>query len=323
MVNRRAFFEIFFYNRENRSREMMEAAESVWRAYMKKYGLGLDAGIDGQPTYDEVREITYLANAAIEAVEKQIAEAEAEEARRKKIQKEAWDLGIFVPVDTATDELEALVMKALNKQTEEAAAESVEEAAEETVEEAEEEVTEEAVEEVAEEVPQEVTEEAPVQEIPVVEKVAEVPRAPVKQVSRAGMSRDLGLWVEELIGWCQDKGMQCITTVDEGDVYLHVYQPHRAVAVAVEAGRRSHARGFGKILVVGASDVRELKQVTEVVDERQILDSGGNGPGTGHGIAEHRIVVKTCAFIAEGGALPAGIDVRHTFRTVVRVAVVA
>ena len=65
MVNRRAFFEIFFYNRENRSREMMEAAESVWRAYMKKYGLGLDAGTDGQPTYDEVREITYLANAAI------------------------------------------------------------------------------------------------------------------------------------------------------------------------------------------------------------------------------------------------------------------
>ena len=40
MVNRRAFFEIFFYNRENRSREMMEAAEGVWRAYMKKYGLG-------------------------------------------------------------------------------------------------------------------------------------------------------------------------------------------------------------------------------------------------------------------------------------------
>ena len=77
MVNRRAFFEIFFYNRENRSREMMEAAEGVWRAYMKKYGLGLDAGNDGQPTYDEVREITYLANAAIEAVEKQIAEATA------------------------------------------------------------------------------------------------------------------------------------------------------------------------------------------------------------------------------------------------------
>ena len=118
MVNRRAFFEIFFYNRENRSREMMEAAEGVWRAYMKKYGLGLDAGNDGQPTYDEVREITYLANAAIEAVEKQLAEAEAEEARRKKIQKEAWDLGIFAPVDTATDELEAMVMRAMNKQAE-------------------------------------------------------------------------------------------------------------------------------------------------------------------------------------------------------------
>ena len=91
MVDRRAFFEIFFYNRENRSREMMEAAESVWRAYMKKYGLGLDAGTDGQPTYDEVREITYLANAAIEAVEKQIAECNAQYAsttdidERKKI----------------------------------------------------------------------------------------------------------------------------------------------------------------------------------------------------------------------------------------------
>ena len=90
MVNRRAFFEIFFYNRETRSREMMEAAESVWRAYMKKYGLGLDAGTDGQPTYDEVKEITYLANAAIEAVEKQMAEAAAEEEKRKKLQKEAW-----------------------------------------------------------------------------------------------------------------------------------------------------------------------------------------------------------------------------------------
>ena len=126
MVNRRAFFEIFFYNRENRSREMMEAAEGVWRAYMKKHGLGLDAGNDGQPTYDEVREITYLANAAIEAVEKQMAEAAAEEEKRKKLQKEAWDLGIFVPVDTATAELEKLVLKAMNPQPEEPAEETIE-----------------------------------------------------------------------------------------------------------------------------------------------------------------------------------------------------
>ena len=49
------------------------------------------------------------------------------------------------------------------------------------------------------------------------------------------MSRDLGLWVEELIGWCQDKGMQCITTVDEGDVYLHVYQPHKKEVHSVGA----------------------------------------------------------------------------------------
>ena len=156
MVNRRAFFEIFFYNRENRSREMMEAAEGVWRAYMKKYGLGLDAGSDGQPTYDEVREITYLANAAIEAVEKQIAEAEAEEARRKKLQREAWDLGIFAPDTTGVAELEAMVLKAMKQQEEEA--EEEEETAEEPAEEAVEEVAEEPAEEPAEEEPEEAEE---------------------------------------------------------------------------------------------------------------------------------------------------------------------
>ena len=236
MVNRRAFFEIFFYNRENRSREMMEAAEGVWRAYMKKYGLGLDAGSDGQPTYDEVKEITYLANAAIEMVEKQMAEAAAEEEKRKKLQKEAWDLGIFVPVDTAIAELERLVLKAMNPQVEEPVEEDLEEAAEEPVEEAQEEAAEEIMEEVTEEEPEEVSEPVveeipveavvaePVREIPVEKKVVQVTQAPVAPVGKVDA---LSLWVAELTQWCQSKGMQCITTKDEGDVYLHVFFPHK------------------------------------------------------------------------------------------------
>lgn len=233
MVNRRAFFEIFFYNRTERTREMMEAAEGVWRAYMKKYGLGLDAGTDGQPTYDEVKEITLLANAALEMVEKQMAEAAAEEAKRKKLQKEAWDLGIFVPVDTATSELEALVLKAMNPQPEEVEEETVEEPQEEAAEEPQEEPVEEAAEEVIEEVPEEeaepVAEEIPVEEpvrkISVEKKAApaviQAPAAPVCQGTA------LSLWVAELTQWCQSRGMQCITTEDEGDVYLHVYFPHK------------------------------------------------------------------------------------------------
>ena len=239
MVNRRAFFEIFFYNRENRSREMMEAAESVWRAYMKKYGLGLDAGSDGQPTYDEVREITYLANAAIEMVEKQMAEAAAEEEKRKKLQKEAWDLGIFVPVDTATAELERLVLKAMNPQPEEVVEEEAEEAVEEATEEVAEEVFEEAPTETVEEAPAEVVEEAPaavaepvvpevpVQPAPVAEKVVvEVP-LPKQAAPKAAAAGDLGLWVEHTIRWCQNRGMTCIQTMDGGDCYLHVYLPHK------------------------------------------------------------------------------------------------
>jgi len=235
MVNRRAFFEIFFYNRENRSREMMEAAESVWRAYMKKYGLGLDAGSDGQPTYDEVREITYLANAAIEAVEKQIAEAEAEEARRKKLQREAWDLGIFAPDTTGVAELEALMMKAMKQQEEEAEEEeeTIEEVAPETAEEAVEEVAEEILEEVAEEAPVEIVEEAPVQVVPMAVPVAPVVQAPVQPVAVAAMPCDLSLWVQQLVSWCNGKGMQCITTMDEGDCYIHVYQPHKKEVLPV------------------------------------------------------------------------------------------
>jgi len=240
MVNRRAFFEIFFYNKENRSREMMEAAEGVWRAYMKKYGLGLDAGTDGQPTYDEVREITYLANAAIEAVEKQIAEAEAEEARRKKIQKEAWDLGIFVPADTATDELEALVLGAMKKQTEAVEEETVEEAAEEVAEtaveaeagEAPEETAQEVTEPVKEEVPEETIREEPVRTLPAVKAVEEV-RLPAEPMHRASVGSDVDLWVEQLIRWCRNKGMQCITSMDDGDCYLHVYLPHKKDVLTV------------------------------------------------------------------------------------------
>ena len=232
MVNRRAFFEIFFYNRETRSREMMEAAESVWRAYMKKYGLGLDAGTDGQPTYDEVKEITYLANAAIEAVEKQMAEAEAEEARRKKIQKEAWDLGIFAPVDTATDELEAMVMRAMNKQAEpeeeetpEEPAQAVQEAEPEAAEVSEEMPVAEPVEEAEEEILEE-----PVEIVvePVV-KAEPVPvvHVPVRTAIQAALSSDVSLWVQQLTCWCQSKGMQCIQSMDDGDCYLHVFMPHK------------------------------------------------------------------------------------------------
>ena len=232
MVNRRAFFEIFFYNRENRSREMMEAAEGVWRAYMKKYGLGLDAGNDGQPTYDEVREITYLANAAIEAVEKQMAEAEAEEARRKKIQKEAWDLGIFAPVDTATDELEAMVMRAMNKQAEpeeeetpEEPAQTVQEAEPEAAEVAEEAPVEEPVEEAAEEIPEEPA--AAVVETVVKAEPVPVVQVPVRAAIQAAPSSDVSLWVQQLTCWCQSKGMQCIQSMDDGDCYLHVFMPHK------------------------------------------------------------------------------------------------
>ena len=230
MVNRRAFFEIFFYNREDRSREMMEAAESVWRAYMKKYGLGLDAGSDGQPTYDEVREITYLANAAIEAVEKQIAEAEAEEARRKKLQREAWDLGIFAPDTTGVAELEAMVLKAMKQQEEEETPEEpVEEILEETVEEAAEEISEEVVEAA----PVEIVEEAPVQVVPVAAAPAPVVQVPVQPVAVAAIPCDLSLWVQQLVSWCNGKGMQCITTMDEGDCYIHVYMPHKKEVLSV------------------------------------------------------------------------------------------
>ena len=246
MVNRRAFFEIFFYNRENRSREMMEAAEGVWRAYMKKYGLGLDAGNDGQPTYEEVKEITYLANAAIEMVEKQMAEAAAEEEKRKKLQKEAWDLGIFVPVDTATAELEKLVLKAMNPQPEPEVEETVEEPAEEAAEEAVPEVigeepapeaAEEAVDEPeAEEVPAEpVAEAAPVPVVQPKKKAAPIAQMPVEPVCSTEADSDVDLWVQQLIRWCRNKGMQCITSMDEGDCYLHVYLPHKKAVHTVGA----------------------------------------------------------------------------------------
>ena len=247
MVNRRAFFEIFFYNRENRSREMMEAAEGVWRAYMKKYGLGLDAGNDGQPTYEEVKEITYLANAAIEMVEKQMAEAAAEEEKRKKLQKEAWDLGIFVPVDTATAELEKLVLNAMNPQPEEpeeeeTAEEPAGEAAEEAVPEAiEEEPAPEAAKAAVEEPAEEEAPAEPVVEaepVPVVQpkkKAAPMVQVPVEPVCSAEAGSEVDLWVRQLMSWCRGKGMQCITSMDEGDCYLHVYLPHKKAVHTVGA----------------------------------------------------------------------------------------
>ena len=231
MVNRRAFFEIFFYNRPERTKEMMEAAEGVWRAYMKKYGLGLDASNAVEPTYDEVKEITILANAALELVEKQMAEAAAEEEKRKKLQKEAWDLGIYPPADMAVAELEAMVLKAMNPEPEVVEEEVVEEPVTEVVEE----VVEETIEEVVEAVQEPVVEETPVQtvvEVPVPVKTVEkkpVKTAPVAAapIASVGQVDAMSLWVTELTAWCQSKGMQCITTADEGDVYLHVYFPHK------------------------------------------------------------------------------------------------
>ena len=232
MVNRRAFFEIFFYNRPERTREMMEAAEGVWRAYMKKYGLGLDASNAVEPTYDEVKEITILANAALELVEKQMAEAAAEEAKRKKLQKEAWDLGIYPPADMAVAELETMVLKAMNPQPEEVEEEEpVEEAPVEAVVQ---EPAAETVEEVAEETPAAEPEvvnaepvEAPVQVAAVEKKVVKTVQVTAAPIAPAGKVDALNLWIAELTSWCQGQGMQCITTADEGEVYLHVYFPHK------------------------------------------------------------------------------------------------
>ena len=53
------------------------------------------------------------------------------------------------------------------------------------------------------------------------ETTTAAPVTPVGQVDA------MSLWVTELTAWCQSKGMQCITTADEGDVYLHVYFPHK------------------------------------------------------------------------------------------------
>ena len=229
MVNRRAFFEIFFYNRPERTREMMEAAEGVWSAYMKKYGLGLDASNSIEPTYDEVKEITILANAALEMVEKQMAEAAAEEEKRKKLQKEAWDLGIYPPADLAVAELEAMVLKAMNPEPEVVEEEPVEEPVAEPVAEVVEETIEEVQEPVVEATPVAVVE-APVKEIP----VKAVEKKPVKAVpvtaapiAPVGNMDAMSLWIAELTSWCQGKGMQCITTADDGEVYLHVYFPHK------------------------------------------------------------------------------------------------
>ena len=97
------------------------------------------------------------------------------------------------------------------------------------VEEVEEEVTEEA----AEEVPVEIVEEASVQVIPVAVSHAPVAQAPVQPVPVMAMPCDLSLWVQQLVSWCQAKGMQCITTMDEGDCYIHVYGPYKKEVLSV------------------------------------------------------------------------------------------
>lgn len=227
MVNRKIFFDIFFYNKETPSRELMEMAENLWRNYMTKYGLGLDAGAAVEPTYDEVREITIMANYAVEMVAKQIAEAEEEEKRRKQAARDAWERS-----------WEESVVAAVDKPTKEPAEENAEEAAEETTAEAAEPVTEEAQEEAAVAVPEEAAAEADEE---VIEEITEEPApivppeakaAPVVQTSEiqprlAGPACDISLWVEQLTHWCGTKGMQCIQSIDDGDVYLHVYLPHK------------------------------------------------------------------------------------------------
>lgn len=220
MINRKAFFEIFFYNRENPSRELLETAESVWRAYMQKYGLGLDASTNGEPTYEEVKEITYLANYAIEMMAAKEAAAAA-------------------PAPMAPVEEPEEVYEEPPKEVEAAPAEPQEEPAEEILEEepaekSAEEETEETPEEVpaapAQEIPEKTEEETPPPPPAVIEK-APVPRKPAKPTAAVGS--DTNLWVEQLIQWCESKGFQCICSMDGGDCYLHVYLPYKKEVLPV------------------------------------------------------------------------------------------
>lgn len=225
MINRKAFFEIFFYNRENPSREMMETAENVWRAYMRKYGLGLDAGNDGQPTYEEVREITYLANAAVEMMAAREAAAAAPPPAP-----------VYEPEEV--EEEAPQEEEEIPEPAEEAPAENEEEPTEPepVMEEAAEEPAAPAAEEAAEE-PQPIMEEVPAEKVlPQIRPqqiVREKVLPPVKPVYTPSVSCDIDIWVEQLIHWCEGKGFQCIRTVDEGDCYLHVYLPHKKEVIPV------------------------------------------------------------------------------------------
>ena len=67
---------------------------------------------------------------------------------------------------------------------------------------------------------------APVQ-VKAAPKVQPVVQSVVQPVHTAPVNHDMDLWVEQLVRWCQSKGMQCITTMDEGDCYIHVYLPHK------------------------------------------------------------------------------------------------
>ena len=94
----------------------------------------------------------------------------------------------------------------------------MEEAAEAVVEETEKEPAEEPVAEIPAAVP---AEPAPVQKV--VERIVQVPVEPVCSTACS----DMDLWVQQLTRWCRSKGMQCITTDDDGDCYIHVYLPHK------------------------------------------------------------------------------------------------
>lgn len=239
MINRKAFYEIFFYNKENPSRELLEMAESVWRAYMQKYGLGLDASASGEPTYEEVKEITYLANYAVEMVAAKEAAAaapaaatapEAPEEPEEPEKPEEPEEPFEEPAPEAQyPETEAPAEEAAEKvpaEAQEAAEEIIEETVEEPVPEEEEPILETEV--LPQELPKEevIRDEAPL-EIPAEMKAVRKAPTTQKTAAKAGSVGDLSLWMEQLIHWCEDKGLLCIKTIDDGDCYLHVYLPYK------------------------------------------------------------------------------------------------
>lgn len=236
MVNRKVFFDIFFYNKENPTRELMEMAENLWRNYMTKYGLGLDAGATVEPTYEEVREITYMANYAAEMIANRQAEEEARiAAQKKKAAEEELEALVMatarkpvveIPEEPAEDIAENIAVDTPEESPEESGNPIQDTAIESTAEPDPEEAAEDTAEPVTEEVVTEIVPEVPVPFVPA-ETAAPVAKVPEKPAIATAPCGDVSLWVEQLSRWCLSKGMQCITTFDDDDCYLHVYLPHK------------------------------------------------------------------------------------------------